>query len=119
MNDVYDAQDVILLAEIIENRFQFMHERYGFNPRRCNSASTLSGCIEREIGRVILTLPTRLEHVKIFKQTITGGFSLVNTRLAFDTKILLPNLDKPNENIAENPLNKDYDHSSIQLKIRR
>ena len=48
MNDLYNAQDVILLGEIAENRFQLMHELYGFNPRRCNSASTLNGCIERE-----------------------------------------------------------------------
>ena len=35
-----------------------------------------------------------------FKETITGGFSLVNTRLAFDTEFLLPNLvneEKPDE----------------------
>ena len=42
MNDLYNAQDVILLCEIRENRCQFMHDRYGFNPRKCNSASTLS-----------------------------------------------------------------------------
>ena len=45
MNDLYNAQDIVLLAKIIENRFQFIHKRYGFNPRRCNSASTLSSCI--------------------------------------------------------------------------
>ena len=28
----------------------------------------------------------------IFEQTITGVFSSVNTRIAFDTEILLPNL---------------------------
>ena len=62
MNDLYNAQDVILLTEIVENRFQTMYKTYGFNPRKCNSASTLSG-------------------------------SSVNTRLAFDTQILLPNLN--------------------------
>lgn len=46
MNDLYNAQNVILLAEIIESRFQLMHERYGFNPRRYDSASTLSCCID-------------------------------------------------------------------------
>ena len=47
MNDLYNAQDVVLLCEIRENSFQFMHDQYGFNQRKCNSASTLSGCIER------------------------------------------------------------------------
>ena len=79
MNDWYNTQDVILLCEIAENRFQFMHDQYGFNPRKCNSASTLSNCIEREMLRVIITLPTSNEAVDIFERTITGGFSSLNT----------------------------------------
>ena len=67
MNDLYNAQNVILLAEIIESRFQLMHERYGFNPRRYDSASTLSCCIECEMNRVILALSTKLEHVAMLK----------------------------------------------------
>ena len=69
-----------------------MHDLYGFKPRKCNSASTLSGCIEREMSRVIISLPSSNEAVDIFEQTITGGFSSVNTRLAIDTEISLPNL---------------------------
>ena len=75
MNDLYNAQDVILLCEIAENRFQFMHDQYSFNPRKCNSASTLSGCIEREMSRVIIALPTSNEAVDIFEQTVTRGFN--------------------------------------------
>ena len=92
MNDLYNAQDLILLCQTAGNRFQFMHDQYGFNPRKCNSANTLSGCIEKEMLHVIITLSTSNEAVDIFEQTITGGFSSVNTRLAFDTEILLPNL---------------------------
>ena len=29
MNYLYNAQDAILLCEIAENRFQFMHDEYG------------------------------------------------------------------------------------------
>ena len=58
MNDLYNAQDVILLWEIIENEFQLMQEENGFNPRKCNSASTPNGCIEREMSKVIIALPT-------------------------------------------------------------
>ena len=93
MNDLYNAQDVILLCEIIENRFQIMNDTYGFNPSKCDSASSMSGYIEREMSRIILALPTKLEHVEIFEQTVTGCFSSANTRLAFDTQILLPNLE--------------------------
>ena len=92
MNDLYNAQDVILLCEVGENRFQFMHAQYDFNPRKCNSASTLSSCIEREMYQVIIALPTSNEVVDIFESTITDGFSSVNTRLAFDTEILFPYL---------------------------
>ena len=71
MNDLYNAQDVILLCEIIENRFQLMHDRYGFNPRKCNSASSLSGSIERDLSKVIIALPTTKEIVDVFEQTLT------------------------------------------------
>ena len=49
MNDLYNAQDVILLCKIIENRFQVMQETCGFNPRKCNSSSSMSGCIYKII----------------------------------------------------------------------
>ena len=50
-----------------------MLELYGFNPRKCNSASTLSGCIERKMSKVIIALPTSHESVGIFELTITGS----------------------------------------------
>ena len=96
MNDLYSTQDVIFLREIIENRFQLMHDKYSFNPRKCNSASSLSGSIERDLSKVIIALPTTNEIVDVFEQTLTGGFSCVNTRLAFDTEILLPNSPEKN-----------------------
>ena len=45
-------------------------------------------------SKIILDLPTKYDHVEIFEQTVTGGFSSVNTRLVFDSQILLPNLTK-------------------------
>ena len=117
MNDLYNAQDVILLREIIENRFQVMHDSYGFNPRKCNSASSTSDCIEREMSRIMLPLPTKLEPLEIFEQTVTGGFSTVNTRLAFDTQILLPNLGHKDD-LQNNPLNKDFNYKVVyNLKL--
>ena len=46
MNDLCNFQDVIMLCEIFEGGATLMLEKYGFNSRRCNSASTLSGCIQ-------------------------------------------------------------------------
>ena len=117
LNDLYNTQVVILLTEIIESRFQVMQNTYGFNPRKCNSASSMSGCIEREMSKIILALPTKYEHVEIFEETVIGGFSCVNTRLAFDTQILLPNLPDKN-NLEENPMNKDFNYKVFyNLKI--
>ena len=65
MNDLYNTQDIILLCEIIENRFQVMNNNYGFNPRKRNSAASMSGCIEREMSRIILTLTTKLSKYNI------------------------------------------------------
>ena len=48
MNGLCNAQDVVLVCETGENRFQFIHNQHGFNPRKCDSASTLSNCIDRE-----------------------------------------------------------------------
>ena len=92
LNVLYNTQYVILLTEIIESPFQAMQNTYGFNSRKCNSASSMSGCIEREMSKIILALPTKYDHVEIFEEIVIGDFSCVNTRLAFDSQILLPNL---------------------------
>ena len=68
LNDLYNTQYVILLSEIIESQFQAMQNTYGFNPRKCNSASSMSGCIEREMSKIILALPTRYDHLKFLKK---------------------------------------------------
>ena len=83
-----------------------MHDRYGFNPRKCNSASSLGGSLERDLSKVIIALPTTNEIVDIFEQTLTGRFSCVNTRLAFDTEILLPNAPAK----ADDVLSKDRNY---------
>ena len=91
LNDLYNFQDVALLCKLVEKRFQAMQDESGYNPRKCNSASTLSGCIEYKLSKVIIALPTSNEFINLFEQALTGGFSCVNTRLAFDTEILLLN----------------------------
>ena len=68
-----------------------MHDRYSFNPRKCNSASSLSGSIERDLSKIIIALSITNKIVDVFEQTLTGGFSCINTRSALDTEILSPN----------------------------
>ena len=38
-------------------------------------------------------LPTNSEHIILFEKTLNSGFSCVNTCLAFDSQVLLPNKD--------------------------
>ena len=92
LNDLYNAQDVILLLEIIENRFQEMKNKCGYNPRKVNSTSKLTDFIQREQSKVTLALPTDNKQMETFAKTLSGGFSCVNTRLPFYSEILMPNL---------------------------
>ena len=87
LNDLDYAQDVIILLEIIENRFQSMQDKSSYNPRIINSASKLSGRIQREKSKCILALPVDNTKMELFEKTLSGGFSSVNTRLSFDTKL--------------------------------
>ena len=70
-----------------------MKKKFGFNPRKCNSASTLSGCVQCNQSKVIIALPTNYSHAEIFEKTLIGDFTCVNNRLGFDTEVLLPNFD--------------------------
>ena len=83
---------------MMENRFQSMQEKSGYNPRIINSASKLSGWIQREQPKVILALPTNNNQMEVFEKTVAGSFSCVNNRLLFDTEILMPNLSKKDYN---------------------
>ena len=94
-----------------------MYEEYGFNTSKCNSASTLSGCIEHDLSKVIIALPTSNEVVKVFEKTLIGGFSCVNTRPFFDTELLLPNANNMSVDGDDN-LYKDYDYETCyKLKL--
>ena len=62
-----------------------------YNPRKYNSASKLKCRIQSEQSKVILALPTNNSIMEIFEKTLTGGFTCANTRLSFDSKLLMPN----------------------------
>ena len=106
MDDLYNMQDVILLCEIIENRFEKMHKNLGYNPRKCNSASTLSGCVQRNQSKVLITLPTNYEHAEIFEKTLIGGYTCLIQRYYY--QILL------SQKIRKCPLTKALKHIKIK-----
>ena len=64
--------------------------------------------------KVILASPIKYEHVEIFEESVIGRFSSVNTRLAFDSQILLRNLT--NKTILDsNPMNKTFDYKVVLI----
>ena len=90
LNKLYNFQDTIILCETLENRSLQLQKLFKYNPRKCNSASSFSGCVHRCKSKCLIALPTEADHVRVFEKTLIGGFSCVNTRLAFDSQILLP-----------------------------
>ena len=47
LNKIYNFQDTIILAEMFEQRSDFLQNIFKYNPRKCNSASSFSGCVHR------------------------------------------------------------------------
>ena len=80
LNDLYNAQDVILFCEISENRFQVVFETSDLNPRKCNSASNLSSFVQRDQYKVSLALPTNNWIIETVEKTLTVGASCVSTQ---------------------------------------
>ena len=85
LNKIYNFQYTIILCKIFEQRSDYLHKLFKFNPRKCNSASSFSGCVHRNKSKCLIALPTDAEHVRVFEKTLIDGFSCVNTRLAFDS----------------------------------
>ena len=64
----------------------------------------------------MIVLRTKAEHVRVFEKTLIGGFSCVNTRLAFDTQILLSS--KENEKaIFDLEINEQRQIKRVSTKI--
>ena len=90
LNKIYNFQDNIILCKISF----YLQEICEFNPRQCNSSSSFSGCVHRDESKCCIALQIIAEHVRVFEKTLIGEFSCVNTRLAFDTEILLDGNEK-------------------------
>ena len=110
-NKLYNFQDIIILCEIFNNHSLQLQKVFKHNPRKCNSASSFSSCVQRDKSKCLIILPTEAEHVRVFEKTLTGGFSCVNTRLAFDSQILLAK-----DNIANHSLIFDLKINNVRGK---
>ena len=89
-NKLYNFQETLILCQIFEQKSHHLQKMFKFNPKKCNSASSFSGCVHKNKSKCLIALPNDAEQVKLFKRTLIGGFSFVNTQSAFDSQILLP-----------------------------
>ena len=67
-----------------------MMQKFPWSPQKCTSASSLSRYIHRFLSKAIIALSTWTEIVDLCEQTFIRGFTCMNTRLGFDSKLLLP-----------------------------
>ena len=119
LNKLYYFQDTIILREIFESQPSQLQKLFKFNPRKCNFASSFSGSVHRDKSKCLIALATETEHVKVFEQTLIGGFSCVNTRLHFDSQILLSkgNVNKQIFDVRTNNVNNKKRITTKILKV--
>ena len=89
LNALFNFQYTIILAEVFENRAIKMHEKFGYNPLNCSSASTLSEAIQRHTSKVIISFPTNADVIELMEKTLIDGMSIVNTWVGFDRKFFI------------------------------
>ena len=77
------------MLKVFEHRSSLLQKLFKYNAKKCNSASSFSGCVQRLKSKCCIALPTDAETVRIFEETVMGGYSCVNTRMDFDTNLLL------------------------------
>ena len=98
MNRIYNFQDTLILCEIFEQRSVLLEKLFKFNPRKCNSASSFSDYVHRNKSKCNIVMPTDAKKIRVFENTLIGGYSCVNTRMAFDTRLFLK--DAKNEKVV-------------------
>ena len=113
MNRIYNFQDTLILCQSFEQRASLLEKLFKFNPRKCNSASSFSGAVHRNKSKCNIVMPTSAEHIRVFEKTLIGGYSCVNTRMAFDTDLFLK------DNVNEKVIFKTCDgqHNRFSSKI--
>ena len=87
MRDLSDLTDIYNMQEIIKNHTTEIIKKYPYNMCKCTQASSFSGCFNRFLSKVKISLPVCAKHVELYVKG-AGGFSCVNARLAFDSSIL-------------------------------
>ena len=69
LKKVYNFQNTVILCEIFEQRSSQLQKLFKFNPKKCYSASSFSGCVHRDKSKCLIALPTEAEHFRVFEKT--------------------------------------------------
>ena len=91
--------------------------KFLYNPRKCSSAISFSGCMHQFLSKAIIALPTQADIVDAFERRLIGGLSCVNTRLAFDSKTLLPKEDQKLIYKIKNLQENIFEYKRVVTKI--
>ena len=59
-----------VICEMFESKAIFLNEKFKCDPRKCNFASSFSGCVQRNKSKMIIALPTKAESVPLFEKKI-------------------------------------------------
>ena len=113
LNKIYNFQDTLILCEIFEQRAGRLQELFKYNVRKCNSASGFSGCVYCLKSKCSIALPTDAKIIRVFETTLIGGYSSVNTRMAFDSDIL------EKDQKTEKVLVEITDRQGVQKQLKR
>ena len=54
-------------------------------------SSSFSGCVLGNKNKCNIVLPTDAKKIRVFENTLIGGYSCVNTRAVFDAQLFLKN----------------------------
>ena len=68
LNKINSFQDTIILCEIFGQRSYLLQKFFKYNPRKCNSASSFSNCVQRDKLKCHIALPTNAEQVKLLEK---------------------------------------------------
>ena len=92
LNRTCNFQDTAILCEIFEQTSSVFQKLFKYNAKKCNSASSFSGCVQRLRSKSCIAVPTDAEIVRVFEKTVMGGYSCINSRMGFNTDIFLKDI---------------------------
>ena len=88
LNSLYNASDVIIMANVVNKRLHKLHTLFGYEPKHFASTTGFSSAALAKHSRHIITNPQNNEILTAFENAVRGGYSAVMQRLSSDTTIV-------------------------------